>query len=289
MDQQREFVVEGELSSPEAPKKKKARWWVILIDAVMITVFLLSIAASSGVIYLSATYDVPFYVNGMSMYPTLNATAVNAQGKQLSWYNGSNSVGDKVDYGYAKSFNPETDTLSRYDVVITYYPSDFKRDLIGDFVRDSDGKLILLSGHKTKIKRVIGLPGESVSFDTVEDDTEMYNRAWGKTTINLGLENEQILKPLYTVDDFPSVDGRTYNFPQYSYGPTLLKEHQYYVMGDNRGQGYSSDSREVGPILDEMIVAKAELIVGLRTLDAEMTPGSPWEYIFTPWNFRRLG
>ena len=289
MEETSQYIAEGELSSPNKPVKKKPKWWVIVIDAVVVATFLLAIAASAGVIYFSTAYDKPFFVNGMSMYPTLNCNAISSKGTRLYWRSGENSVGDTVEYGYAKT---NYGTLKRNDIVLTYYDSDYRHNADGSLMRDAEGKLILdTTGYrtpKTKIKRIVGLPGETVQFVSVTEDTEFYNRAWGKTTINPGTPEEQILKPLYTMADYVSPTGEDYDYPKRSFAPCTLGEKQYYVIGDNRNPDFSSDSRINGPILEEMIVAKACIIVGMRKLTGQAATANPWEFIFTPWNFRSI-
>ncbi len=291
MDEMRQYESSSDISNPSKKKGRKPRWWVIAIDAVVITVFALMIAVSANVIYLSSAYNMSFYVNGMSMYPTLNLDATDAHGKKLNWNRGNDVYGDVVDYGYAKGGDKDNwrAGLARYDVVITYFKSDYRVDNLGNLVRDESGNLILLPNRKVKIKRVIGLPGETVLFEPATEDTATYNRAWGKTTINPGQANEQVLTPLYGPKDYPDVGYLSYPFPTTTYGPTTLGEREYYVMGDNRGASYSSDSRDNGPILDEMIKGKAYLIVGRHAMDEAMSPASAWEYAFTPWNYRRIG
>lgn len=288
MEDAREYEVKGELTSPEPEKKKKRHWWVYAIDVAIVALFLLSIAVSVNVIYLSSAYNMPFFVNGMSMYPTLNADATDSRGNVLTWRRGSNHVGDHVDYGYAKTGDKDNwfGSLQRYDIVIAYYPDNYERDESGNYIRDTDGKLILLEGAKTKIKRLIGFPGESVDFQAFQDGMDEVYRAWGKTTIDQGLPTEKVLDNLYTMKDFPDINGVTYNYPTASCHYEL-KENEYFVMGDNRGN--SSDCREKGPILGEMIIGKAYLVIGKRELDQNLEPKNDWGYIFTPWLYRRIG
>lgn len=288
MQEQREYVAKGELSSPEPEKKKKRRWWVVLIDVAIVTVFVLSIAVSINVIYLSSAFNMPFFVNGMSMYPTLNADATDANGNLLSWRRGSNHVGDRVDYGYAKSGDKDNwfGTLSRYDIVITYYSDNYQKDDQGHYKRDASGKLVLAEGAKTKIKRLIAFPGETVDFEAYHEGMDEIYKAWGKTTINKGLPNEKVLENLYTMKDYPDVGGLPYNYPTASCHYEL-GENEYFVMGDNRGN--SSDCREKGPVLGEMLMGKAYLVIGKRELNANLEPINSWDYVFVPWTYRRIG
>lgn len=282
---EQEIVLEGELSKPEPKKKKKwPRWVEITVDIAMVTLVAMSLFVATNIVFLRTNYNSSFYVNGMSMYPTLNAHTLDEDGNERFWFSGSSRPGQQVEYGYAKIGDKDNwrDSLQRYDVVVTYYPSDY--------YTNTAGEKVLLSTARSKIKRLIGFPGETVHFDPVEEDTEFYNRAWGKTTINPGQENEQILKPLYTMVDFPTINGRTYDYPTDSgtYGHITLKENEYFVMGDNRGKNRSSDSRSIGPITGDMILGKAYLIVGKRTLDNQGEPMDEYSYAFSPWNYRRI-
>lgn len=78
------------------------------------------------------------------------------------------------------------------------------------------------------IKRIIGLPGEKIEYRN------------DKLLIN----DEEI------ADNFG--DGYTKNF-----GPVILGEDEYFVMGDNRGN--STDSRDLGPIAKKYITGTTNL------------------------------
>lgn len=98
----------------------------------------------------------------------------------------------------------------RGDVIVLQFPLDPERDFV---------------------KRIIGLPGETIAIDD------------GRVTIDG--------KPLppETYIDFPS---------QTDMGPVLLADDEYFVMGDNRAG--SSDSRSWGPLRANDIIGKAWLV-----------------------------
>jgi signal peptidase I len=80
------------------------------------------------------------------------------------------------------------------------------------------------------IKRVIGLPGETVEG------------VGGRVRIN-GLElHEPYLDPALATGDFP---------------PVTVPEDHVFVMGDNRVPGMSQDSRAFGPVPIDSIVGRA--------------------------------
>ena len=97
-----------------------------------------------------------------------------------------------------------------------YYPTNIKR---GDIISFKNDKIIYL-------KRVIGLPGEIVSF------------RWKVVSVNGLAINE------------PYIAIRT----EYENSFIVLGRDEYYVMGDNRAD--STDSRSLGPINKKDIISK---------------------------------
>ncbi|WP_425464016.1 signal peptidase I [Oceanobacillus piezotolerans] len=95
--------------------------------------------------------------------------------------------------------------------------------------------VIIQRPHKNYVKRVIGLPGETIEIRAGE----------------LYINNER-----YT-QEFLSKESmlRTGN-----YGPETIPENHYFVMGDNRA--ISKDSRNgLGLILENEIIGKSEIII----------------------------
>ena len=80
------------------------------------------------------------------------------------------------------------------------------------------------------IKRVIGLPGESVMYEE------------GKLYINGKCVEDSY--SLSSTKDFDNI---------------VLKEDEYFVLGDNRE--VSKDSRMIGPVKKEQILGKTRLVI----------------------------
>ncbi len=101
------------------------------------------------------------------------------------------------------------DRIERGDIVVFWYPND---------------------PDKSFIKRVIGLPGETVAIRN------------GVVYINGQPLDEPYLDPRY--------HRRHENMPS-----TFIRNHYYFVMGDNRDA--SNDSRQWGPVPEKYIYGKA--------------------------------
>jgi signal peptidase I len=110
--------------------------------------------------------------------------------------------GDKV------LMSKRIDELKRSDIVVFLYPHD---------------------QSKSYIKRIIGLPGETIEITN------------GKVSINGKLLDEPYLDHKLEID---------YTMPQ----PLAIPADHYFVIGDNRG--HSSDSRAWGPVPRDLIYGK---------------------------------
>lgn len=103
--------------------------------------------------------------------------------------------GDRL---YVSLLTPRFEGYKRGDIVICYYPGRDDRC----------------------VKRIIGMPGDTVSIDK------------GKVYVNGGLIEEEYLTHV----------GR------YSYPEMTLAEDEYFVLGDNRPISHDSHSADVGPV-----------------------------------------
>ncbi|HEY6402036.1 MAG TPA: signal peptidase I, partial [Blastocatellia bacterium] len=108
------------------------------------------------------------------------------------------------------------------------------REWIGDKAPIKRGDIVVLlypdDPSKSYIKRVVGLPGEEVNVEN------------GRLYINGQQMNEPYLDSEYlSADSMP--------------GSMHVKEHHYFVLGDNRRN--SSDSRYWGLVPEKYIYGKA--------------------------------
>ena len=119
--------------------------------------------------------------------------------------------------GLANILGRRMDGLKRFDIAIIYINE--KKDYL--------------------VKRVIGLPGETISYE----DGVLY------------VNGEATEEPFF---DETYRNGYAGEFMT-DVSPITLGEDEYYCLGDNRPS--SRDSRYYGPFSDDMIVAKGALIL----------------------------
>lgn len=142
-------------------------------------------------------------IQGRSMLPTLK--------------NGQWAFVTRFDYRLGRP--------ARGDVVICFFPGRMMKRL--PFLR------------QMMVKRVVGLPGETVAFEA------------GTVVIDG--------QPLPE----PYLDPRCARRPL-TRGPVALGDDEYFVLGDNRDG--SHDSRAVGPLHRRMIVGRVRFILPFRPL-----------------------
>lgn len=133
-------------------------------------------------------------------------TVVNGHSMDTTLADGENLIMDKLSYHFS---DPE-----RFDIVIFPGPEE-------------EGE------HPYYIKRVIGLPGETVQILD------------GKVYIN----GEELTEDVYGITDYIENPGIAAE-------PFTLGEDEYFCMGDNRKVSYDSRYEAVGPVHRSEIIGK---------------------------------
>lgn len=207
------------------------------------------------------------------MYPTLNGDASRSDGAPHdgNWgnYDSWGAVSYyTIDFGYMQAHD-FLDDLERFDVVVTHYPDD-------------------LETSGSKIKRIMGLPGESLYFDEHGD----------LFVCPANLDSSNLDNYHYVSQDGFSINNKertafsqSIRYANLSRNPAHLGEDEYFVVGDNRYA--SSDSRNVGPISSQYLEGKAILIAGTCTYDRDVynrrkDPTINWLSIKPFWAFQYL-
>ncbi len=262
-------VIDIDSPLPIKKKEKKPAWKRVVLIVLRVVVGITIVLAalySIEIIWLYSVYT-PFYVVGDSMWPTLNSDARREAGGEAThagdWgnYSFGTSSWYTIDFGFMDTtdFLPE---LERFDVVVTHYPDD-------------------PPGVGYKIKRIVGLPGETIYFDA---EGELYIKGLGESQFEL---IPQV--------GFAMRDKDKTNFgSEYAYNEEHayeIPEGSYFIVGDNRSA--STDSRSVGAIGGEYMRGKAIYVVGTCQYTADVangraSPGVNWLSFVPPWAFQEL-
>ena len=129
------------------------------------------------------------------------------------------------DRGFSNALALATEGIERGDIVTA------------NMVNDEDGKTYSV------VKRVIGLPGETIECK----DEKIY------------IDGKELDESAYLDKDFAETWFKSNGYFNYSFDPVTLGEDEYFLMGDNRP--ISKDSREVGPIKEDDILAKDFMVL----------------------------
>lgn len=124
------------------------------------------------------------------------------------------------DYGLSNVIGLRLSPIKRFDVVVVFEP--------------------WLNDHV--IKRIIGLPGETISYL----DNQLF------------INGELVEEPFFDESYRTQMMGQTNAYFTQDFEPVVLGDSEYFIMGDNRPK--SSDSREYGAIKKSQIVSKQALI-----------------------------
>ncbi len=116
--------------------------------------------------------------------------------------------------------------LERGDVVICHYPGRNEKTW-------RVGTKLTLKVDTAFIKRLIALPGDAVAII----DGQLY------------------------INDMPVEEDFIAHKSMQSYPRRVLKNDEYFVMGDNRSNSHDSRSFDVGPITEDMIVGHAKWVI----------------------------
>lgn len=120
---------------------------------------------------------------------------------------------------------------SRGDVVVFDRGPDREESIPASIVRNIAESIGLRTPEADLIKRVIGLPGETI----------------------------EIRANTVFIDGGALDEPYTRNRRMANMAPTVIPAEHYFVMGDNRGQ--SSDSRVFGPISRDQVIGRAFVII----------------------------
>ena len=183
-------------------KSKKSS---IILKAIGSFVVIVAIIFS-GVLFFHSYYYESVYISGSSMFPTLVGADENAL-----YDDSAEKSRLTADFGIMDSHQSAIKHIKRFDIISTYYNDDYYPGT--DSIRYDATK---------KIKRVIGLPNETIKIEN------------GYLYVLKGDQNELVNYPFTTN---PAVDTK---YTGKDIGPTPLGSDQYWVLGDNRQASHDS-------------------------------------------------
>jgi signal peptidase I len=186
----------------EAPPGRTTRHWVRSLAEIPIIATLAVVI----VLVVRAVLVQPFYIPSASMVPQLE-------------------VNDKI---LASRLSYHLHPIHRGDLVVFHAPPGINVGSSGGALSWLTGPLGLSPRDDVLVKRVIGLPGETVEGHG------------GHVFIDGRLVIEPYLGPTVRTDDFPA---------------KVIPPGMLWVMGDNRTD--SEDSRIFGPIKEHSVIGRA--------------------------------
>ncbi len=196
--------VDHGIDEAKNPSTKKRSFWRE-IPGLLLTALIIAVVIKTFLIQ-------PFYIPSESMLPTIH-------------------INDRV---MVNKLSARFGEPERFDVVVFTDPSAPEREeSFLQAVRRSVLEAVGVSVREEDlIKRVIGLPGETITIDD------------GEVNVNGVPIQEPYLPEGVQMADF---------------GPITLAEGEVFLMGDNRE--FSMDSRAFGPIQIDHIIGEAVLII----------------------------
>lgn len=206
-------------------QKSKKRIILSNIGFVAYVLFMLITICISSFVWFQKNYFYHYWVDGQSMWPTLNQYAKTKNGEYMNEDYQSMVGATDVDFVIGDGSDIAINGIKRFDIIVCKTSSSSKKDLI---------------------KRVIAMPGETFYIDStlVGDETNGVLHVYDEEAEEFKVVEQPIKTEYICRADYPV---------KYS-EPTKLKDDEYFVMGDNRI--HSTDSREVGFIHKKNIESK---------------------------------
>ena len=229
----------------KAKEKKPMTPARALFDKLLFSFYVVALVLAicfSSFVWFQKTYFSTYWVNGQSMWPTLNSETRTAKGVLFNELSMSMDGATGVDFVIGDSHSNVLNNLKRFDIVVCKYKDNDSFD---------------------KIKRIIALPGETFFIDSTGKNKENNGslHVLNKETNEFELIEQPLEDKYILVGDYPNVYA----------SPYTLKDDEYFVMGDNRA--HSSDSRQNGPIKKDYIEAKTiALVARCKTIFPQGSP-----------------
>ena len=200
---------------------------------VFVYIILLVSLCFSGTVLFQKTNYILTYVDGPSMYPTLN-----------------NYTDSRYhDCGLVDESETMRQYMERFDIVITYYSTDYTNGVLNSYA-------------DKKVKRLIGFPNEHIEIYVENEYNEETDRE--ESIRHLKVNGEDVQLPFDVYD--PLYQGSDVVHHKHE---VILGENEYFVLGDNWKQSRDSSDPIIGPVTGEMITGILIKTIGYCTINMQ--------------------
>ena len=227
-------------------KKIKVILWPIIYLVLIINVCI------SFILVFRSYYFKSIFVSGTSMEPTLHGS------------------GGYVDYGIIDDHKSAKNNIERFQIITTYYPFSDSHDYTKPY---EHGGVNIIDEHESsyKIKRVYGLPGETIKF-TIDDDALEAARTKPADSEEFSYYSNKALQFSVKAKNGNSFVPQKLNFKRIiNVNPLKIEAYrdyeyelgydEYWVMGDNYNTSSDCFSKKA-PIYYDNIVGVLIAIEG---------------------------
>ncbi len=230
----------------------KARFKQIIWPLIYL-VLIINVCISFILVFRSY-YFRSIFVSGSSMEPTLH---------------GDRGLNSYADYGIIDNHKSAINNLKRFQIITTYYPFKDSSDYIGGYVHGGENE-IDPKESSYKIKRVYGMPGETIKFvvdETWVAEAKQYYDQYSEKAQYAARQAIQFYVKKTPADSFKKQNIKfkrkisTATFDKYKDFEVELGEDEYWVMGDNYSASADCFSKNA-PIYRDNIVGVLIAIEG---------------------------
>ena len=242
-------------------KLKKIIWPVIYLVLIFNVVL-------SFILVFRSYYFKSIFVDGRSMEPTLY---------------GNRGENQYADYGIIDDHISALNGLKRFKIITTYYPFQYSTDYVGGY-KHGESNVVDKKESSYKIKRVYGMPGESIKFDVNEEwalEAKSLAAQYGSYSESAQYAAQKAIEfyvKKHGGDAFEKQDLKfkrkinvsTIDSYKYTYD---LADDEYWVMGDNYSSSWDC-FREKAPIYKDNLVGVLIAIEGKCRINMKNSGGS---------------
>lgn len=215
----------------------------------------------SFVLVFRSYYFKSIFVSGSSMEPTLHG-----------------NVSGMVDYGIIDDHKYAIKNLKRFQIITTYYPFADSKDYVGQYVHGGNN-VIDQYDSSYKIKRVYGMPGETIKFELDEEEADLarsYSDGYSYAAQDAAQRAIKFYVKNPKTEEFEEQKitfKRKINVQKladYTYYEVELGEDEYWVMGDNYSASSDCYTKKL-PIYFDNIVGVLIAIEGVCKIKSSVT------------------